>query len=149
MQTTLRRHEKLIRRTLFALAVVVAAAAVPASAGNVTVNSVNAVQYSYPYFFATVQASDTVPLTNADVHFVINGTTIVQPDKIEAVKLHPQSLYMLWKVYKYATNVVKPGDTITAVVSDVDPKYPDTDNRTGVCLGGPSKRGSADTANCK
>ena len=123
---------------------VLALLAVPASAGVVTVGSVTATQYQYPYFTALVQASGTTVL--ADAHLVVNGTTVVQADKIEPVKLDGRGNYMLWKIYKYSTGVVKPGDTVTAVVQDLDG---DSDDRLVPCGAGSTKRKSQETAACR
>ena len=118
--------------------------AVPAFAGVVTVGSVTATQYSYPYFTALVQASSTSVLV--DAHLVVNGTTVVQADRIEPVKLDGRGNYMLWKIYKYSTGVVKPGDTVTAVVQDIDG---DSDDRLVPCGAGSTKRKSQETAACR
>ena len=121
-----------------------ALAAMPASAGVITVGSVTATQYEYPYFTALVQASGNIQLT--DVHLVVNGTTVVQADRIEPVNLDGRGTYMLWKVYKYATGVVKPGDTVTAVVRDLDG---DSDDKLVPCGAGSSKKKSQETAACR
>lgn len=118
--------------------------AVPAFAGVVNVGSVTATQYEYPYFTALVQANSTAVLVNA--HLVVNGTTVVQADKIEQVKLDGRGNYVLWKIYKYATGVVKPGDTVTAVAQDLDG---DTDDRLVPCGAGSTKRKSQETAACR
>lgn len=125
-------------------ALLLALFAVPASAGVVTVGSVTATQYQYPYFTALVQATGTTPL--ADLHLVVNGTTVVQPDKVELVNLDGRGTYVLWKVYKYATGVVKPGDTVTAVAQDVDG---DSDDRLVACGAGSTKKKSQETASCR
>lgn len=131
-------------RFLIVPALLLALFAVPASAGVVTAGSVTATQYSYPYFTALVQASGTTTL--ADVHLVVNGTTVVQADKVEMVNLNGQGTYVLWKVYKYATGVVKPGDAVTAVVSDIDG---DSDDRIVPCGAGSGKKKSQETAVCR
>jgi hypothetical protein len=118
--------------------------AVPAFAGVVSVGSVTATQYEYPYFTALVQASSTVVLV--DAHLVVNGTTVVPADKIEQVKLDGRGNYVLWKIYKYATGIVKPGDTLTAVVQDLDG---DSDDRLVPCGAGSTKRKSQETAACR
>lgn len=118
--------------------------AVPASAGVVTVGSVTATQYEYPYFTALVQASGTMTL--ADAHLVINGTTVVQADKVEQVNLDGRGTYVLWKIYKYATGVVRAGDTLTAVARDVDGE---SDDKLVPCGAGSSKRKSQETAACR
>jgi hypothetical protein len=125
-------------------ALLLASLAVPASAGVVTAGSVTATQYSYPYFSALVQASGTAQLV--DAHLVVNGTTVVQADKVEPVKLDGRGNYMLWKIYKYSTDVVKPGDTVTAVVSDIDG---DSDDKMIPCGAGSTKRKSQETATCR
>lgn len=118
--------------------------AIPASAGMVTVGSVTATQYDYPYFTALVQASGTAPL--ADAHLVVNGTTVVQPDKVELVNLDGRGTYVLWKIYKYTKGVVKPGDTVTAVVRDLDG---DSDDKLIPCGPGSSKKKSQEAAVCR
>ncbi len=118
--------------------------AVPVSAGVVTVGSVTATQYQYPYFTALVQASGTTLL--ADAHLVVNGTTVVQADKVEQVNLDGRGTYVLWKIYKYATGVVKPGDTVTAVVSDLDGE---SDDHSVPCGPGSTKKKSQETATCR
>lgn len=134
----MKRHFLAVSVLLFALI------AVPASAGVITVGSVTATQYEYPYFTAMVQASGTIQL--ADVHLVVNGTTVVQADKIEPVNLDGRGTYMLWKIYKYSTGVVKPGDTVTAVVRDLDGE---SDDKLVACGAGSSKRKSQETAACR
>jgi hypothetical protein len=131
-------------KQLSVLAVLALLLAVPASAGVVTTGSVSATQYEYPYFTALVQASGTALL--ADAHLVVNGTTVLQADKVEQVNLDGRGTYVLWKIYKYATAVVKPGDTLTAVVRDVDG---DSDDRTVPCGAGSTKRKSQETAACR
>ena len=122
----------------------VALLAVPASAGVVTVGSVTASQYEYPYFTAMVQATGTTLL--ADAHLVVNGTTVVQADKVEQVKLDGTGTYVLWKIYKYSTGVVRPGDTLTAVVRDVDA---DSDDKMVPCRLPASKKKTQETATCR
>ncbi|HEX6100035.1 MAG TPA: hypothetical protein VF432_27230 [Thermoanaerobaculia bacterium] len=129
---------------MFAVPALLAVFAMPALAGVATVGSVTATQYQYPYFSALVQASGTVPL--ADVHLVVNGSTVVQPDKVERVNLDGRGTYVLWKVYKYATDVVKPGDTLTAVATDLDG---DSDDRNVPCGAGSTKKKSQETAACR
>jgi hypothetical protein len=133
-----------MKRTLLIVPALLALFALPASAGMVTAGSVTATQYSYPYFTALVQATGTMPLV--DAHLVVNGTTVVQADKVELVKLDPRGTYVLWKIYKYAAGVVKPGDTVTAVVRDIDG---DTDDRTVPCGAGSTKKKSQETAACR
>jgi len=118
--------------------------AVPAWAGAVSVGSVTATQYQYPYFTALVQASSTATLV--DAHLVVNGTTVVVADKVEQVNLDGRGNYVLWKIYKYATGVVKPGDTVTAVVQDLDG---DSDDRLVPCGPGSTKKKSQETAACR
>ncbi|HYK02223.1 MAG TPA: hypothetical protein VE974_10735 [Thermoanaerobaculia bacterium] len=133
-----------MKRTLLAVPALLALFALPASAGVVTAGSVTVTQYSYPYFTALVQATGTMPLV--DAHLVVNGTTVVRADKVELVKLDPRGTYVLWKIYKYAAGVVKPGDTVTAVVSDLDG---DSDDRTVPCGAGSTKKKSQETAACR
>lgn len=132
------------RRLFTALALLLASLAVPASAGVVTVGSVTASQYEYPYFTAMVQASGTAQLV--DAHLVINGTTVIQADKVEPVALDGQGNYMLWKIYKYATGVVRPGDLVTAVVRDIDA---DSEEKSIPCGAGSGKKKSQETATCR
>jgi hypothetical protein len=131
-------------RMLALPALLLASLALPASAGVVTAGSVTATQYSYPYFTALVQARSTMPL--ADAHLVVNGTTVIQADKVELVNLDGRGTYVLWKIYKYATGVVQPGDTLTAVARDVDG---DTDDNTVPCGAGSTKKKSQETAACR
>jgi hypothetical protein len=133
-----------MKRNLLAVSALLALFAVPASAGVVTVGSVTATQYEYPYFTALVQATGTTPL--ADAHLVVNGTTVVQADKVEVIKLDPRGTYSLWKIYKYSAGVVKPGDTVTAVVRDLDGE---SDDKLVPCGAGSSKRKSQETAACR
>ena len=132
------------RQLLSLLALALVLFALPASAGVVTVGTVTATQYEYPYFSALVQATSTTPLV--DAHLVVNGTTVVQADKIEPVKLDGKGTYMLWKIYKYATGVVKQGDTLTAVARDLEG---DSDDKLVPCGAGSSKRKSQETAACR
>ncbi|HEX6083570.1 MAG TPA: hypothetical protein VF266_03535 [Thermoanaerobaculia bacterium] len=131
-------------KTRFLAPALLAMLAVPAFAGAVNVGSVTATQYEYPYFTALVQASSTTLL--ADAHLVINGTTVLQADKVEQVNLDGRGNYVLWKIYKYAAGVVKPGDTVTAVVRDLDG---DSDDRLVPCGAGSTKRKSQETAACR
>jgi hypothetical protein len=131
-------------QSLIVPALLLALFAVPASAGVVTVGSVTATQYEYPYFTALVQASGTTPLV--DAHLVVNGTTVVQADKVELVNLDGRGTYVLWKIYKYATGVVRPGDTVTAVARDVDGE---SDDRIVPCGAGSTKKKSQETAACR
>ena len=131
-------------RLRFLAPALLAMLAVPAFAGVVNVGSVTATQYEYPYFMALVQASSTATLV--DAHLVVNGTTVVQADKTEMVKLDGRGNYVLWKIYKYATGVVKPGDTVTAVANDLDG---DSDDRVIPCGAGSTKKKSQETAACR
>jgi hypothetical protein len=129
---------------MLVLPAMLALLAVPVSAGVVTVGSATVTQYQYPYFTALVQASGTTPL--ADVHLVVNGTTVVQPDKVESVNLDGRGTYVLWKIYEYAAGVVKPGDTITVVATDLDG---DSDDKLVSCGAGSSKKKSQEAAVCR
>lgn len=133
-----------MKRNLLAVPALLALFAIPASAGVVTVGSVTATQYEYPYFTALVQATGTTPLV--DAHLVVNGTTVVKADKVELVKLDPRGTYSLWKIYRYATGVVKPGDTVTAVVRDLDGQ---SDDKLVFCGLGSTKKKSQETATCR
>src|SRR2546423_1783362 len=112
----------MIRRLLFAAAVVIAVTAVPASAGQVSIPTVSAYQYPYPYFFGFVYAYDSVSLLNADVHLRVthqDGTVdVIVPDRQETINLSATGTYMLWKMFKYSTNVIHPGDTVTATITE-------------------------------
>ena len=79
-----------MKRLSLVIPALLLAFATPAAAGVVTVGSVTATQYSYPYFTALVQATGTTVL--ADAHLVVNGTTVVQADKVEPVKLDVNDL---------------------------------------------------------
>src|SRR6266508_3239378 len=111
----------MVRRSLYALGLLLATA-IPASAGTVTVGSVTASQYDYPYFAAMVQATGTTVLGDIQLTVTRNGTTtVVQPDTIDRTNLDGYGLYVIYQVRKYYTpNVVNPGDMLTAVVLDQD-----------------------------
>jgi hypothetical protein len=138
----------MVRRSLYALALVLLSA-VPASAGVVTVGSVTASQYDYPYYGAMVEASGTTLL--GDVHLTVtspDGTVVVvQPDSIERTNLDGYGLYVIYQIRKYAADVVKPGDVLTAVVRDLDA----SDGSKSVPCVAPStrKKSSSETATCR
>ena len=90
--------------------------AVPGWAGDVTVDAVIAAQYPFGFFIALVYAHGTDELL--DVQLVANDLPIV-PDKVEAFSVDYANNATLWKIVKFAKDVVKPGDTLTAVVTDV------------------------------
>lgn len=140
----------MVRRSLFAVALLAVAVAVPVSAGVVTVNSTTASQYDYPYFAAMVQASGTSLL--ADVHLTVtspNGTvTVVQPDSIDRTNLDGTGFYVIYQIRKYMAGVVKPGDVLTAVVRDADAN---DGSKATACLSTQTtkKKSSSETATCK
>lgn len=127
-----------------AVTLLLALCALPAAAGEVTVGTTTATQYDYPYFVAVVHASGTSRLT--DIHLVVNGATVIQPDRVEPFALDRAGNYVSWTVFKYATNVVRPGDTLTAVVRDVDA---DSGEKSVGCTTGSTRRKSRETAVCR
>lgn len=136
----------MVRRRLFALVwpLALIASAPPVAAGQVTVGILTATQYEYPLFVALVQASGTEPLT--DVHLVVNGAAPVAPDRIDEMFVYPGGTYVVWKIFKYATGVVQPGDRLTAVVRDLST---DSGEKTVPCGPGSTKRKSQETAVCR
>lgn len=136
-------------RMVVAVAVVIAAVfAVSAEAGVVTVKTVSASQYTYPWFGATVYAYGTVNLANA--HLVVqhaDGTeSVVAPDEVSRYVLDGQGNYVQWNIVKYATGVVKPGDELVAVVTDAEAGS----GELGVpCVAGSTKKKSKEAAVCR
>jgi hypothetical protein len=139
----------LARRVFYALALFVVTA-VPASAGLVTVGSVTASQYDYPYFGAMVQATGTTLL--GDVHLIVTSptgaVTVVQPDSIERTNLDGYGLYVIYQIRKYAGDVVKPGDVLTAVVRDQDAADGSKDEPCAAPQT-KKKKSSSETATCR
>lgn len=133
-----------MRQRLLFVCAVVSLLALPAAAGTVNVGTVTATQYEYPYFVAVVHASGTAQLT--DIHLLVNGTTVVQPDKVQATAFDPNGTFTSWTIYKYATGVVKPFDTLTAVVRDV---AGDSGETAVNCTTGSTKRKSRENAVCR
>lgn len=136
------------RMVVVVAAVIAAVFAVPAAAGVVTVQTVSATQYTYPWFGATIYAYGTVNL--ADAHLVVQHTdgttTVVVPDQVSRYVLDGQGNYVQWNIVKYATGIVKPGDQLSAVVSDVEAA---TDNQTVPCVAGSTKKKSKESAVCR
>jgi hypothetical protein len=139
----------MVRRALCVLAVSFLAA-VPMFAGTVSVMSMTASQYDYPYFGAMVTASGTSIL--GDAHLVVTHadgtTTVVVPDSIERTDLDTRGYYVTYIFRRYASGVVKPGDTLTAVVRDQDAS---DSSKSAACLGPAlsKKKTSAESATCK
>ena len=139
----------MVRSSFVAAAIIIASASLmPASAGVVTVSSVSASQYNYPWFGATVVAYGTADLAN--VHLVrtrADGTTeVVVPDEVTRYVLDGAGKYVQWNLVKYATEVVRPGDEVTAVVHDTDGA---SDEHTVPCVTGSKKKKSQETALCR
>ena len=137
------------RRAFYALAFLLVTA-IPASAGLVTVGSVTASQYDYPYFGAMVQATGTTYL--GDVQLIVTsptGTvTVVQPYSIERTNLDGYGYYVIYIIREYAADVVKPGDVLTAVVRDQDA---DEGSKDVPCVAPQTKKkkSSSETATCQ
>src|ERR1051325_6436895 len=89
--------------------------ATPALADDVTIDTFAAVQYSYGYFIAYVSAHGPAPLI--DAHVLVNGVPVV-PDRVDQNIYGPSNNYGIWTIYKYASGVARPGDAVTAVVTD-------------------------------
>ena len=96
---------------IFCLSIV----APPAIAGDVTVDSVVAAQYGFGYFVAIVVAHGTADLV--DVVLSVGNTAIADVNIHEYV-LDPARNLTLWTIVKHANGVVKPGDHLTATVTD-------------------------------
>jgi hypothetical protein len=98
------------------LAAFLTSGAFPVWAGEVTVDAVAAAQYRYGIFIALVYAHGARDLI--DVQLVVNDTPIVA-DQVED-DVDPSTNATRWKILKHAPDVVAPGDTLTAVVTDAE-----------------------------
>ena len=88
-----------------------------ATADDVVVDAVYAVGYDfYPLFIALVYAHGDQPLV--DVQLLVNDTTPIVEDRVQKYVLDPSRNATLFLIKKYATSVVQPGDTLTALVTD-------------------------------
>ena len=88
-----------------------------ATAGDVVVDAVYAVQYGfYPLFIALVYAHGDRPLVDAQL--LVNGTVPILEDRVQKYVLDPSRNATLFVIKKYGTTVVQPGDTLTALVTD-------------------------------
>jgi hypothetical protein len=137
----------MVRRSLYALGLFLATA-IPASAG-VTVGSITASQYDYPYFSAMVQATGTTVL--GDIYLTAtgpNGTVLlIQPDTIDRTNLDGYGLYVIYQIRKYNNpNVVNPGDTLTAVVTDQNGEHGE---KSVLCVAPLTRKKTSETATCK
>src|SRR5205807_1893878 len=87
-----------------------------ATAGDVVVDAVYAVQYSlYPFFIALVYAHGDAPLVDAQL---LNDTTPIVEDRVQKYVLDPSKNATLFVIKKFGTTVVQPGDTLKALVTD-------------------------------
>ena len=87
-----------------------------ATAGDVVVDAVYAVEYGFHSFFiALVYAHGEAPLVDAQL--LVNGTPIVE-DRVQKYVLDPSSNATLFVIKKYGMTVVQPGDILTALVTD-------------------------------
>ena len=137
------------RRLLIAISLLVAASAIPASAGVVTIGTFAAAQSNCAYFSASVQASST-DLIGTNVLLTVDsagGPVVIQPDRIDRTALDGQGLYVLFTIVKYAVGVVQPGDTLSVVVADAagDTNTP----RVAQCTAGSKKKRGSLTAVCQ
>jgi hypothetical protein len=123
-------------RALVLVLSIVLALIAPAFAGDVGIDILSAAQYEYGYFFAYVTAHDTAPLV--DAHLLVDGVLIV-PDKVDQYASGPSNgfYYSTWKFYKNANDVVKPGDVVTAVVTDATGS---TAQRNATCAASTKKK---------
>jgi hypothetical protein len=102
--------------------------ALPGWAGEVTVDAVAAAQYRFGIFIALVHAHGARDLI--DVQLVVNDTPIVA-DQVEEHDVDPANNTTRWKILRFAPDVVAPGDTLTAVVTDTEG---DSGVREAACL---------------
>jgi hypothetical protein len=113
----------------------------PAWSADVTVNTVVATQYAPGFFIALVYAQGAHDLIDAQI--AVNNVVVV-PDKVEEYSASRPNNPTLWKIVKYARDVVKPGDTVTAIVTDTEGN---SNSRTVTCGRGIVKLGL--TAICR
>ena len=97
------------------IAGLVAGLATPVAAADITA-VVAASQFSSGLFIALVSA--TGPSMLVDAQLVVNNTTPIVPASVESYSLNGPRNATLFKIVSY-TQVVKPGDTLTAIVTDV------------------------------
>src|SRR5437867_4759161 len=90
--------------------------AMPAAADELTIDALAAAQYSYGYFIAYVSAHGPAPII--DAHVLVNGVVVV-PDRVDQHIYGPSNNFGVWTIYKYANGVARPGDVVTAVVTDM------------------------------
>ena len=91
----------------------------PASAAQLTAPAVSVVaasQFDSGLFVALVTAYGPVDIIDAQL--VVNNTTPIVPASVESYEAPGAKNATLFKIVTY-TGVVKPGDTLTAIVTDV------------------------------
>jgi hypothetical protein len=99
------------------VAVLLGGIATPAAAADVTVGAVAASQFDSGLFIALVTATGVTTLIDAQL--VVNNTTPIVPAAVESYALGGPRNATLSKIVSY-TKVVSPGDTLTAIVTDVN-----------------------------
>ena len=87
------------------------------AAADVTVDLVAASQFEFPYFVAVVSAQGGTELS-ADL--LVNDTALGAPAKVEKFEYSYLGRDITAFKIIYNASVVKPGDTVTAVVTDID-----------------------------
>jgi hypothetical protein len=106
---------------------------------DVVVDLSGAIQFDHPHFVAAVIAHGG---TDLDVDLLLNGVLLPAPAKVSRVEYDKGNL-TAWKIV-YNGLVVKQGDTLTAVVTDVG-----GDSATKDALCGPGFVKLRQTALCK
>jgi len=88
-----------------------------AAAGDVVVDAVYAVQYGfYPLLITLVYAHGDRPLVDAQL--LVNGAVPIPEDRVQKYVLDASRNATLFVIKKLAKDVVEPGDTVTALVTD-------------------------------
>lgn len=104
--------------------------ATPASAAQLTapvVSAVAASQFDSGLFVALVTAYGPVDIVDAQL--VVNNTTPIVPVSVESYEAPGAKNATLFKIVTY-TGVVNPGDTLTAIITDVNGTHA---TRTAIC----------------
>jgi hypothetical protein len=107
---------------LLAAALTVVGAVGVATAGEVVVDAVYAVQYDFSqfgssqFFIALVYAHGDQSLVDAQL--LVNGTTPVLEDRVQRYVFDPSRNATLFVIKKLGATVVQPDDTLTALVTD-------------------------------